>query len=136
MSESTLAVARLPRLTGKSLLVVEDDPDSLAMLHIALTMQGALVKQAHSVVEAMSVLEFEAPDLIITDLLMPDHNGFELIRQVRDTARLSGVRVIAVTGMKSPEDRERVFAAGFDEYMPKPFGVEDLIRTVHRLTRD
>ncbi len=107
-------------------LVVEDEADSRELLVETLATRGAKVVAVTSAEEALAVLhgatEASRPDVIVSDLGMPKHDGFEFIRRVRALRPEDGGRTpaIAVTGYANPEDRERALAAGFQGHCGKP----------------
>jgi two-component system CheB/CheR fusion protein len=131
---SPSAVVELPQLAGLTLLVVDDDVDSLKLVSIALGQCGATVLEATSVAAAVSQLEESAPHVIISDIAMPGQDGFDLLRQVRalpDTR--SRIPVIALTAFTSDEDRRRITAAGFTAYLAKPVAPLELMRLLAKL---
>lgn len=130
----TGAVDALPNLDGTKVLVVDDDRDSLKLVAIALGQCGAEVVQATSVASAMESLEQSTPAVIISDIAMPTQDGIDLLRQVRALdAPLRNVPMVALTAFTSDEDRRRILAAGFNEYMTKPVSPLQLMRLVAAL---
>jgi two-component system CheB/CheR fusion protein len=121
----------LPRLDGVTVLVVDDDADSLKLVAVALAQCGATVVQATSVVEAMKHLERTTPSLIVSDIAMPSQDGVDLLRQVRalDGANAK-VPMVALTAFTSEDDRRRMLAAGFVEYVTKPVAPLQLMQVV------
>ncbi|HEX7155477.1 MAG TPA: ATP-binding protein, partial [Thermoanaerobaculia bacterium] len=118
---AALGVAELPRLDGMTVLAVDDDPDSLKLVCVALGQCGATVLEATSVAAAMSHLEQAAPDVIISDIAMPTEDGIDLIRQVRALdGPASKVPMLALTAFTSDDDRRRILGAGFNAYLAKP----------------
>jgi len=115
-------------------LVVEDEPDAREFLTTLLTRFGADVIPAASVQEALAGLEARRPDVLVTDLAMPDEDGFTLIRKVRKMERAGGSRLpaIAVTALASVEERQRAMAAGFDVHLAKPVEPIDVVTAVAR----
>jgi CheY-like chemotaxis protein len=113
---------RLPRLDGLRVLVVDDDTDGRALTSLVLTQAGASVTSASSVREAFQILEVERPDALVSDLGLPDEDGYALIRQLREQERKRGgfLPALALTGYARAEDRARVLAAGFQAHVPKP----------------
>jgi signal transduction histidine kinase len=105
-------------VAGVRVLVVDDDEDFLDSLEVALRGQGAVVKTATSVQAALAALESWSPDVLISDLGMPDEDGYSLIRAVR--ARGSAVPAIALTAYAADHDRERSLAAGYQRHVGKP----------------
>ena len=128
------AVTELPRLDGMTVLAVDDDPDSLKLVCIALGQCGATVLEAASVPAAMSHLEQSSPDVIISDIAMPTQDGIDLVRQVR---ALDGVRgkvpMVALTAFTSDDDRRRILGAGYTTYFAKPLAPLELIRVLATL---
>ena len=127
----TPAPSMLERLR---VLVVEDEPDAREFLTTLLTRFGADVIPAASVREALAGLESGRPDVLVTDLVMPDEDGFTLIQKVRTMERAGGPRLpaIAVTALASPEERQKAMAAGFDLHLTKPVEPIDVVTAVAR----
>ena len=118
----------LPRLDGMTVLAVDDDPDSLRLVCVALAQCGATVLEATSVAAAMAHLEQTAPDVIISDVAMPSEDGIDLVRQVRALdVPMSHVPIIALTAFTSDEDRRRILGAGFNAYLAKPVAPLELM---------
>jgi signal transduction histidine kinase/CheY-like chemotaxis protein len=124
-------------LSGVAVLVVDDDADARIICVQALSLHGAVVTTADSVAAAFEQLQAARPDVVISDIGMPGEDGFALIRRLRARDADGGGRtpVIAVTAYASADDRLRMFEAGFDAHIPKPFEPEDLARTVLRCRR-
>jgi PAS domain S-box-containing protein len=120
---------------GLRLLLVDDDPDSLDMLATALALEGASTKSARSVREALSIIEGWKPDVLVSDIGMPDEDGYALIREIRggvSTPKLD-IPTIALTGFASEHEAARVLAAGYDVHLAKPVEPGYLIETIARL---
>lgn len=134
MSEREISALARP-LDGRYLLVVDDNDDARTLYATLLSMSGAQVTTAPSVAEAMLALERAPVDAILSDVDMPEEDGYALVAKVRALGpeRGGGVPAIAVTGHGSPRDRERLLAAGFDAHLPKPVDAVDLIETILRL---
>ena len=115
-------------------LVVEDEADAREFLTTLLARFGADVVPVSSVEEALVGLEARRPDVLVTDLAMPDEDGFSLIRKVRTMECAGGTRLpaIAVTALASAEERQRAMAAGFDAHFAKPFEPIDVVIAVAR----
>ncbi len=111
-----------PSLAGVRLLVVEDEPDTLDLLKIVLSRYGAEVTTAGSAAEALDALGRAKPDVIVSDIGMPEVDGYELLRRVRALGAEEGgeVPAIALTAYAREEDRARALDAGFQEHVPKP----------------
>ena len=110
------------QLNGVRILVVDDEPDTLELHAFMLEQYGAEAIKAASVAEALQLLEELNPDLLISDLGMPEQDGYALIRQVRANEVQQGrhIPAIAVTAYAREEDRHKALAAGFDVHISKP----------------
>jgi hypothetical protein len=124
------------RLDGVRVLLVEDDPDTLDMLKFIFDEIGAEVIAATSVDEALDALERFRPDALVSDIAMPDRDGYDLIREVRSREPERGGKIpaVAVTAYARAEDRVRVLAAGFQMHVAKPIDPDELIAVVSSLT--
>lgn len=125
-----------PRLNGLRVLAVEDHADSLDLLTLVLTRLGCSVLQATSARSALEILKDAKPGLIVSDIGLPDEDGYSLMQRVRSLASHDGgtTPAIALTAFTRPEDRRRALAAGFDVFLPKPLNVESLEFAVAALT--
>ena len=129
------AVTVEPRLVGLCVLVVDDEPDAREIMATALEASGARVEIASSAREAFEILERTEVDVLLSDIAMPEEDGFALIRQVRASAagKFASIPAAAVTAFTGPEDRARALAAGFQVHVGKPLQPVDLVRTVEKL---
>jgi CheY-like chemotaxis protein len=118
------------------ILLVEDNPETLDMLKFIFDECGAQVVTATSASEALEALERSRPDALVTDIAMPNQDGYDLIRQVRSQGPDQGGKIpaVAVTAYTSDEDREHVLASGFQTHVSKPVDPGELIATVASLT--
>lgn len=117
------------------ILVAEDSITSRALLKNILTAAGYNVLTAADGREALKILEAEGASLVVSDVEMPDINGFELTARIRSSEVLSETPVILVTSLESAEDRERGVTAGADAYIVKSgFDQEALLDVIRRLT--
>ena len=114
-------------IEGVRVLVVEDEPDTREFLVRFLLHHGAIVFAAGSALEAMPLFLAVQPDVLISDIGLPDVDGYELLRQIRQTPRGAAVPAIALTAYARPEDRSRAYAAGFQTHLAKPLNVADLL---------
>jgi CheY-like chemotaxis protein len=123
-------------LEGRTVLVVDDNEDTRHLLGVMLEAHGAKVSTAGSVAEARTELTRELPDVLITDLAMPVEDGFGLLEYCRFNAnpRLQTLPILALTGYGGQKDHDRVLAAGFDAYLPKPVDPADVWRLVRELS--
>jgi PAS domain S-box-containing protein len=121
-------------VTGLTVLVVDDDPDSLELLRTILTAAGAHVEPAGSADTALEILMRKPIDVVVADIEMPGEDGYSLIRKIRAT-RGSALPAIALTAYGRLEDRGRALTAGFTLHMTKPADPTELITAVGRLAR-
>jgi signal transduction histidine kinase/DNA-binding response OmpR family regulator len=119
-------------LSGVRILLVEDDTDTRECLVLALEEQGAVVRSAASVAEALERLAEESPDALISDLGMPGEDGYSLIRQVRAKGE-ARIPALALSAYVRPEERTRALLAGFDLHIGKPVEPSDLAAAVRSL---
>jgi len=117
-------------------LIIEDSLDTLNMLKLWLTTFGCEVSTATEAMEGISIATRHPPDLIISDIGMPDVDGYELMRVVRKTAGLEQVPAIALTGYARDEDRELALSAGYSAHISKPANIGRLLNLIKKLTRD
>lgn len=133
--ESLSAGASLP-LAGLRVLAVEDDCDTLEVMAELLSMRGAEVVSAASAAEALEALQRFDPDVLVSDIGMPERDGYDLIRDIRGLGRgPDDLPAVAVTAFTSPEDRRRALAAGFQVHLAKPVDPSELTAVVARLGR-
>jgi signal transduction histidine kinase len=121
-----------PKLSGTRVIVVDDQADMRDMLATILRLEGAEVRTADGVEEAMRIMAAWQPEIIVSDIAMPGRGGYELIQRVRDSG--CNVPAIAVTARASNESRTRVLAAGFQIYLSKPIEPHDLVVSIAKLT--
>ncbi len=131
-AEVVSAVATLARsLQGKKILLVEDDLLSAEVLRSYLASKGAEAKIAMRSKQALGILDQWTPDILVSDLGLPEQDGFSLIQAIRSSAtlKLASLPAIAMTGY-GREEGERALAAGFHLYLVKPIepgGLEQAI---------
>jgi signal transduction histidine kinase/ActR/RegA family two-component response regulator len=123
---------RLPRLDQVRVLIVDDSADGRALTLLLLTQAGATVKAVASVRAALQTLEVERPDVLVSDIGLPDQDGYGLIRQIRqDEAEHGGfLPAVALTGYARAEDRSRILASGFQAHVPKPVDPVELMAAI------
>jgi signal transduction histidine kinase/CheY-like chemotaxis protein len=119
-------------LAGLTILVVDDERDSLDIVHYVLADMAATIVTASTAYEALQMIDRLKPDLMISDIGMPGMDGMELMRRVRGSGnpQVAGVRALALTAFSRREDRLRSLEAGFDEYLSKPVAPAELVRAV------
>jgi CheY-like chemotaxis protein len=119
-------------LSGIKVLVVDDETDARDLVRRVLTECDAQVLTAATAAEALLLVEREAPHVLVTDIGMPDVDGFELLRRVRALGQTRGGKVpaIALTAFARSEDRTRALRAGFLVHVSKPIEPSELVATV------
>jgi PAS domain S-box-containing protein len=127
--------AYLPDLSGVRVLVVDDEQGTRELLRALLEDRGAVVSSASTAAEGLEQLQRAPPDLLVSDIGMPDVDGYSFIRQVRALPPAQGGQVpaAAVTASTRPEDRTRVLSAGFQVYVPKPVDPIELVMALANL---
>ncbi len=125
--------ARSHSLEGLEVLIVEDSPDTLMLLSTIFRREGASVTTAASAAEALSRAVTNRPHIIVSDIGMPDVDGYQLLEQLRILPGLNNVPAIAVSGYASEEDRERALAVGYLALVAKPIDVDVLFGLIQDL---
>jgi len=125
-----------PRIGKKRIMIVDDEQDALDLMERILTAEGFELDTVNNATEVGLKAGQSVPDLILLDFLMPEVNGFEVCKALKDNEQTRHVPIMAVTCLTKEDDIERIFACGADEYLPKPFKVEDLLTKVKQLVAD
>jgi PAS domain S-box-containing protein len=125
------------RLDGVRVVVVDDEPDTRELLKAGLGQCGADVLVASSSAEALEAIQTGAPHLLISDIGMPEEDGYELIRRVRALSDENGGRLpaIALTAYARVEDRMQALRAGYQMHVPKPVELAELIAVAASLVQ-
>ena len=129
-----LADAQLELLTGVHVLIVEDDTDSRNVLAVLLQRLGAIVEAVSSAKEAFDRVTHRPPDVLVSDIGMPEEDGYSLMRRVRQIGSDRKLPAIALTAYARKQDADAAFAAGYDCHLPKPVAPADLIRAIKSVT--
>lgn len=120
-------------LIGLDVLIVEDSLDTLTLLSAVFSREGANVTTAASAAEALEQAVNKRPAVIISDIGMPDVDGYQLLQQLKVLPGMDDVPAIAISGYASDEDRERALDTGYRALVPKPIDVEVLFELIHNL---
>ena len=115
---------------GWQVLIVDDQPDNLVVLKLAMQRQGAEVYAAANGIEALEMLAEVVPTVILLDLSMPQMNGWEFFEHVRSHESMMHVPIIAVTAHTSQHARSTAEQMGFDGYITKPINPLTLVETI------
>jgi len=124
-------------LSGLNVLIVDDDSDTLTLMATALTRRQANVTAVSSAGEAIEEITRKRPDVLVSDIAMPDEDGYGLIRKIRSLEKgvSENIPAVAITAYAKEEDRERALSAGFQIYLAKPVELTELISVVARAAR-
>ena len=135
LSDEIVSLEGLPSLAGLKVLVVEDEEDTRELIRAVLQEWGSEVITSHSAAEALVCLEKYQPDVLISDLGMPDEDGYSLIFKIRSLPAEQGgeIPAAALTAYARVEDRMRVLRSGFQFHLPKPVDSAELVTVVASL---
>ncbi len=125
-----------PREKGpekKRIMVVDDDPDTLALIEQILSNEGYELIKVSNATEVGLKAATMLPDLILLDFLLPEINGFEVCQALRSNDVTKNIPIMAVTCLTKEKDIERIFEVGAADYLEKPFRVEKLLEKVREL---
>jgi CheY-like chemotaxis protein len=124
-----------PTLNGLRVLVVDDEEDARSVVVAVLEGHGAQVRAASSAAEALREIESDAPDVLVSDIGMPEQDGYSLIRAVRNGLKKSpaALPAAALTAYARMEDRTRAMLAGFQSHIAKPVEPRELVNDVATL---
>ena len=129
------ATEEVQPLGGLKVLVVDDDPDARESVSLALAQCGAKTAAVGSAREALQMLPEFRPDVLVSDIGMPDEDGCAFIRRVRSMTLhgVGDVPAVALSAYSQPEEQRRALIAGFQEFVPKPVHVRELAAVVKTL---
>src|SRR5690606_26091880 len=124
-------------LAGLCALVVDDEPDARELLRTVLERRGAEVLTASSFEEAIQLFTRERPGFVVSDIGMPGGDGYDLIREIRAIEKEGPdpdkhTPALALTAFASARARTTALSAGFDEHLPKPVSIPDLLQVAGR----
>lgn len=114
-------------------ILVDDEPDSLNLIHDILSLHGAEVHRADNGEACLALLDTVQPTLVVVDLAMPRPNGWDLLTAIRDRPAMAHVPVIAVTAFYSDTVAREALEAGFSRFLRKPIRANDLLETIRAL---
>lgn len=121
--------------SGEKVLVVDDDPFIARLLEIELCAAGYDVRTASDGERALEVVGEACPDLVLADVMMPNMDGFELTRRLRQDSRTASVSVIMLTARGLSADKLEGFSVGADDYIVKPFDTPELLARIRGVLR-
>lgn len=114
------------------ILAVDDDEDNLLLLTEALKPISSSIITALNGEMAVTLAQDYQPDLILLDVMLPDFNGMEVVRRLKNNPQTMLIRVIAVTALAREEDRQNFILAGCDDYLSKPYMLDELETIIYR----
>ena len=125
----------LPSLEGVTVLVVDDEPDARVLVSRILEERGARTVKAQTGAEALKLLNTESVDILVSDIGMPDYDGYKFIQHIRtqEPRRIRGIPAIALTAYARADDRQRALLAGYQMHMAKPIEPRELIAGIASL---
>jgi CheY-like chemotaxis protein len=136
---SALATSATPpevHLDGSRVLVVDDDVRNLFAVTSLLERYGVQVMAASSAEEAFGILDRHPDtDLVLMDIMMPGMDGYQATQRIRQSERLAGVPIVALTAKAMPGDRDKCLEAGCNDFLTKPVEPDQLLSLLDRLVR-
>jgi len=120
-------------IEGLDVLLVEDSEDTLTLLGAMFARAGAKVISASSAAEALTWAQSNRPHIVVSDIGMPDTDGYEFLKQLKQIPGMNGVPAIAISGYASDEDRRRALGVGYCALIPKPIDADVLFELIHDL---
>ena len=115
---------------SKSVLIVDDEPNIVLSLEYLMKKAGYVVHTASDGEEALIAVSQQLPNLILLDVMMPKLNGYEVCQKIRANQAYAGIKIIMITAKGRTVEREKGLAMGVDEYMTKPFSIQELMDKV------
>lgn len=120
------------RTNGWRILVVDDEPRVIGFIRMNLELDGHQILEAHNGIEALELIRTKIPDLMLLDVMMPELDGFETLRMLRE---FSDIPVIMLTAKGEENDKVYGLELGADDYVPKPFGPRELSSRIKAVMR-
>ena len=121
--------------TQNHILLIDDDPNLILLVKDYLEFHGYVVTTANNGVEALKILDDMVPDMIICDVMMPEMDGYSLVKSVRQNPKTNWIPVLFLSAKGQSQDRVRGLTTGADIYMVKPFEPEELVAQVESSLR-
>ena len=121
--------------TGDRVLVVDDEPDIVALVAYHLARAGYRVSTSATGAEALKAAREEQPSLIVLDLMLPELSGFEVLERIRADRALTDTPVLMLTARREEPDRVHGLSLGADDYLVKPFSPQELVLRVRNILR-
>lgn len=119
--------------TMKKILLVDDEPNILLSLEFLMKKQGYQVFIARDGKEALTIIQQEKPELVILDVMMPEVDGYEVCKYIKNTSLTEDTKVIFLSAKTKDKEVEYGYSLGADLYLTKPFSTRNLIKKVNDL---
>ncbi len=117
----------------KKILIVDDNPDLIAILQVLLKNKGYDTVQATNGMQAVDIATAQLPDLIVMDIMMPQMNGLQAARMIRENPKTRSIPILALTAKISYTDTEECLESGFSDHIAKPFTGAQLASRIEKL---
>lgn len=119
------------------IIIVEDHEETRLMVSLFLLQHGAKVLATANAFEGLQAIKEHRPDIVLTDISLPDRDGFELLQEIRRFEEQDGNRVpvIAMTALSTVSDRGRYLAAGFQAHLAKPYVLDGLLKAINSVLK-
>jgi two-component system, cell cycle response regulator DivK len=122
----------VPRATGKTVLIVEDNELNMKLFHDILAAHGYATIQTRNGLEALDLARRHRPALILMDIQLPEVSGLEITKWIKEDDELRHIPVVAITAFAMKGDEERIRSGGCEAYISKPISVGNFLETVQR----
>jgi len=114
----------------KTVLIVEDNPLNMKLESDLLEINGFFVLKATCGKDALDILGNSIPDIILVDIRLPDINGCDLFKKIKQDSRFSAVKIVAVTASVTKEEADQIKKTGFDGFIAKPIDIKDFVQQI------
>jgi len=120
----------------KTILIVEDNEKNMKLVRDILRHNGHATLEAQTGGDGVRMASEKRPDLVLMDIQLPDIDGIEALRRIREDRALDAVAVIAVSASVMPDDQQKIVTSGFDAFVTKPISLKPFMATVERFLKD
>jgi two-component system, cell cycle response regulator DivK len=116
-----------------SVLLIDDDPDTQNMVHLIMQNYDYPFEAVDNAAQAVSYLQSHAPDVILLDIYLPDRNGYDTLKAIKQIPLQNASKIVAVTAFYTTETEQNMRERGFDGFLTKPLSVTQLVPYLHEL---
>ncbi len=117
----------------RKILIVDDEPNIVMTLEYTFKKKDFEVYIARDGSEALQILESNSPDVVLLDIMMPNVDGYQTLKQIRDNDRLKNTKVVFLTAKNKASDIEEGLKLGADKYLTKPFSIKKIVSEINEL---